>query len=336
MGQFKTAVFIILITCVFISAQSFPNQRVDSLLNTSIKLMLNQKYDEALNLSWDLQKISPKTPWAELNSAGVYIMESFDFGLTTNKKVIDSLLDAAEEKSSALLDSEPANPWNLFFMGSTKGFEAYFFISQEDFLSAITEAFFAIQYYNQCLKVDSTFYQAYMPIGNYLFWRSVKTEFLHWLPFVEDESAKGLAMLEKSYGQSVYNNYLAANSLCWAYIYLKNYSRAETISSEMLSMYPNSRVFKLTLARAYQESDPIKAVEVLNQVRDELNGIEKLTVDKNVELLFRAGMILFKRGDINKAQVYFNKILSLEFTGGESSVTLDRVERIKELSKSGR
>jgi tetratricopeptide (TPR) repeat protein len=274
--------FIILIlfcSSVFLHAQVYPNAEVDSLLRGGIENIINQKYDFAKKDFIILDKEFPKLPIGKIYVAAVEIAKSYDLAIPFKTDLINENLDKAKEMSEALLDSDENNIWNSYFLALADGYEAYFDALTGDWLSAFGTGVTSVHLFEHCMKVDSTFYEALIATGTYKYWKSSKMEFLNWLPFVSDEREEGIKLLEKAVSNSSYNSYLAINSLIWIYIDRHEFDKAIKIAQSALVHYPESRFFKYGLARAYEDVDKQKAIQIYYEILD-INDLTNFELDK--------------------------------------------------------
>jgi tetratricopeptide (TPR) repeat protein len=192
--------------------------------------------------------------------------------------------------------------------------------------------------FEKCLDVDRSFYEAYSALGAYKYWRSRKTEYLNWLPFVDDEKKPGIKFLEIAIKKSHYNYYLAVYSLQWIYIDMKEYNKAVKLSERALKDFPQSRFFKWGYARALQDIDLRKAVSVYYDI---LNSYPSTGNHYNeIFLKHLIAQCYDRMGEKGKALALCNEILSVNglssFVKEKLGDRLDRVRKLKAELTSGK
>ncbi|HEX9251887.1 MAG TPA: hypothetical protein VF870_06570, partial [Ignavibacteriaceae bacterium] len=168
----------------------------------------------------------------------------------------------------------------------------------------------------------------------YKFWKSKKTEFINWLPFVDDEKELGIKYLQSAVKYSGYNSHLAIHSLIWIYIEQKEFLKAIEVAELALKGHPQSRIFKWGLARSYENIDPAKSVllykEILYSYPKDLNS-NKIN---EVTLKHIIAQQLVKINKRDEALKICNEILSIN---GYSKYELDklsnRLDRVRDLKK---
>ena len=215
-----------------IYAQEYPDRSVNSFLKSGIDDIINQNYAQAKNEFEILNSKYPDLPLGKIYLAATEIARSYDYGEEYNGEVISKCLNSARDQSEKLVDKYPADIWNHYFLGLAEGYISYYEGLNGSWITSLKEGINSASKFEDCLKMNSEFIEAYSGLGNYKYWKSKKTEFLNWLPFVHDERAEGIKYLEKAVDKSSYNNYLAVNSLIWIHIDQKNYNKAEQVSEK--------------------------------------------------------------------------------------------------------
>jgi predicted Zn-dependent protease len=250
-------------------SQIYPDHRVDSTLRYGISRIILQNYTEAEKTFKDLEADYPWLPLGNIYLAAVKIARSYDYGTEYDEPKIDSLLSISKEKSQELID-ENDNIWNRYFLSLAEGYLAYFKGLKGDWLNSLSEGVNALGDFEDLLAADSSFYEAYIAIGTFKYWKSRKTEFLNWLPGYTDESAEGISLLKAAVQHSTYNTYLAINSLIWIYIDRKEFTKAADLAEDALKKYPGSRFFEWGLARACEDINKRKAIRIYRKILDSL------------------------------------------------------------------
>ena len=103
---------------------------------------------------------------------------------------------------------------------------------------------------------DSSFYDAYLGTGSYLYWRSYLTRHFSWLPFFHDQRAAGIAQIEKACHNGTLSRWAALSNLAWIYIQERHYDKAIQCAQYGLESFPRSRFFLWPLGDAqFHEKD---------------------------------------------------------------------------------
>ena len=325
--------FVVLLFSVTQSyGQVFPDRSVHKILKTGIKLIVDQKYDEAEKLFDQLDKTRRDLPLGKIYLAATSIAKSYDYEQPFDEKLIESYLQGAKKVSERLINIDKTNIWYNYFLALTQGYSAYFSAIKRDWFSAFSTGLNSISYFEYCLELDQNFYEALIAIGSYKFWRSKKTEFINWLPFVPDEKELGIEYLEKAVKQSGYNSHLAVHSLIWIYIEQEQYQDAIKIAETALKENPTSRVFKWGLARAYEDIKPQRSIQLYNEILSSYPKELKSNKINEVTLQHLIAQQLMKLGKKNEALAICNEILSINgYNSYEIDKLNDRLERVRTL-----
>ncbi|MCW8811509.1 MAG: tetratricopeptide repeat protein [Ignavibacteriaceae bacterium] len=324
--------FILLQTEIY--SQVYPDEKVDSLLRTGIRHIVNQDYkgaEEIINL---LNKEFPNLPLGKIYLAANRIAEAYDYAEDFDEEFILKRLEEAKEQSEKLIDSDNENIWYQYFLALTEGYTAYFHAINESWFSALSTGVDAISEFDKILASDKKFYEAYIAIGTFEYWKSRKMEFIDWLPFSNDSRKIGIDRLKVAIDSSSYNSYLAINSLIWIYIDQNRFDDAIKISEKALKEFPDSRTFKWGLARAYEEIDPSKSIALYIEILNSYPVLENGNLKNEITLKHIIAQQYVKLGDKQNALKYCNEILSIKNIPEKTADELaERLERVKSLKK---
>ena len=220
----KLFTLCIILFCIKGFSQTYPDPVVDSLLKSGINDIILQDYPQAKETFEYLNVTYPKLPLGNIYLVANEIARAYDYEEPYNSDYIMANLDTAETKTEALIDKNENYIWYIYFKALYEGYYAYFQVLRSNWFSAVSHSFDAIRDFEKCLNADPNFYEAYLPIGCYQYWRSRKTDFLKWLPFVKDETEKGIKNLQIAVDKASYHRYMAINTLLWIYIDQKKFA----------------------------------------------------------------------------------------------------------------
>lgn len=333
MVRYSILVFLLFLQNA-IFAQKYPDSRADELLSSGIENIINQQYAQAEGKFRSLTGSYPELPLGNLYLAAVSIARSADYGEPFDDNYINSHLESASRISRKNLKEDEGNIWNIYCSSLITGFKAYYQALRENYLGAFSNGLSAISGFEDCLRKDSSFYEALGAIGTYKYWRSRKTGFLNWLPFIKDEREEGVRLLKQAVEHQTYNYYLLVNSLVWIYISNNQYSRAVNLSQKVLDRYPGSRYFRWGLARAYENIDKRKSIEVYREI---LESIYKLPGNNHLNeiiLKHKMAMQYARLGEKSRAAALCDEILSIRglspFVKKELGNRLERVKNLRQ------
>jgi tetratricopeptide (TPR) repeat protein len=334
LALFRNIFSTFLILTVSLSAQSYPDSKVDELLRKGIDKIINQNYDDAKKIFSELDKVRNDIPLGKIYLAATEIAKSYDYELPYNHNLITDYLELAKSISKKLIEKDKKNIWNKYFLALTEGYIAYYDAIRGSWLQAISTGLNSISLFEDILETDSSFHDAYIAIGTFKYWKSAKTEFLNWLPFVDDEKDLGIKFLTIAVKNSSYNYHLAVNSLIWIYIDRERFGDAIELAEKALIKYPESRIFRWGLARAYEDIDTQKAIneyfKVLNSFPDTLksNNINEVTLKHIIAQQY------YKIGKKSEAKKLCEEILKIRnYSDYEKDKLEKRLKRVQTLYK---
>ncbi len=324
--KFILILFLVLPTAF---AQSYPDQHVDFLLRKGIGFIMDQKYDEANTTFLNLDQAYPNLPFGKLYLTAVLITKANDLAIPMESTKIEKYLEEAENIIQA--SGEKNLLWKYYFYGMIHGYRAYYSALQGKWFSTFSDGINAVNYFEDCLKIDSSFNEALITIGTYKYWKSVKAS---WLPFFSDERHEGFLLLNKGIQKESYNYASGVVSLLWIYIDRKKSESAIPLAEEALRKYPNNRNFKWALARAYEDVDLSKAIDIHYDLLNSYNSAKQINRINEVVLKHKIAQDYDRQGNYKKALTLCNDILfKKKFTNYEKQELKDRLERVVALRK---
>ncbi len=331
-------IFFVILLYTNNPAQSYPDAKVDSMLKTGIDYIVNQDYKSAERIFRILDKDYSHLPLGKIYLAAIKIAEAYDFAKEFDENYILKNLESAKKQSEILVEQDENNIWYRYFYALAEGYISYYDAIEGSWFSALSTGINSISEFDKILVEDKNFYEAYIAIGTFEYWKSRKLEFMDWLPFASDTKNIGIDRLILAIDSSSYNSHLAINSLIWIYIDQKKYEDAIKVAEKALSEFPQSRTFKWGLARAYEEKNPSKAVEIYLEILHSYPDSLKENYKNEITLKHLLAQQCAKLGSKEKAIQYCDEILSLKNipkkTMNELSGRLERVKSLKtELSK---
>lgn len=331
-------IFFVILIYSECPAQVYPDAQVDSMIRTGITHIINQDYTSAKQVFNTLNEEYSQLPLGKIYLAANKIAEAYDYAEDFDETYILKNLESAKEQSEKLVDQDKANIWYRYFYALAEGYISYYEAIEGSWFSALSTGINSISEFEKILIEDKNFYEAYIAIGTFEYWKSRKLEFMDWLPFANDTKNFGIDRLIVAIDSSSYNSHLAINSLIWIYIDQKKYEEAIKVAEKSLIEFPQSRTFKWALARAYEEKNPLRAIELYKEILHSYTDSLKENYKNEITLKHLIAQQYAKLGDKEKAIKYCDEILSMKNiprkTLDELSGRLERVKSLKiELSK---
>ncbi|MCP5064152.1 MAG: hypothetical protein GY936_17060 [Ignavibacteriae bacterium] len=338
--KFFKYLIVLLLMVADVFSQQHPNTEVDSLLNSGIDQILSQNYTLSKSTFELLDQQHSEIPLGKIYLVANEIARTVDYAEEFNEQYIDSLLNFAEEQTSNLLDSDDEDLWYNYYGALIQGYKAYYKAITNNIISAFSNGVNSLQKFQICLEIEPKFYEGYIAIGAYNYWKSKQTKSLSWLPFVSDKREEGIKYLEEAVNHSTYNYYLAANSLIWIYIDDDQSDKAIELSSKMLELFPESRFFRWGLARAYEDIDTNKAITTYSEILTSVETLDKRNYFNDIVLKHKIAMLYNRQGKNQIALDLCNEILDFKINSvkieNRLATRIERVKKLRQLLLSGK
>jgi len=330
----RSSQLLFLIFSNIILGQHHPNGRIDSLLNAGINNIILQNYSIAKKYFIELDESFINEPLGNIYLAATEIAKSVDYETALREEFVDSLLSLAKDKTNNLIETDNDNLWYNYYDAVIYGYKAYYYSISGNLISAFADGVLSLRAFQKCLEIDNNFYEAYIALGSYNYWKSAQTKSLLWIPFVSDNREEGIEYLEKAIQSFTYNKYLAAYSLVWIYIDYGESNKAVDLSLTMLKDHENSRFFKWGLARAYQDIDKNKAINIYSQILASIETMPERNQYNDIVLKHKLAMIYEEIGNLGESLKLCDEILAFNFKSAKIKERLyDRINRVKELKE---
>lgn len=214
------------------------------------------QYEKAIKVFDKLIQAEPKNPRGYfLKSATYFWIFSTDMH---NESVGDTLKELslqAIEVAENRLDENEEDIDALFYLGGSYGTLGRYYGATKSYLKAYWYGQKGMNYLEEVIEKDSTYYDAYLGIGIYHYLADVLPKFVKVLSFilgVEGDKDRGIAELNIAAEKGVYTKSEALFFLGAIYTYReREYDKAIIIFEKLLKKYPNNCGALIHLGRCY-------------------------------------------------------------------------------------
>jgi len=233
------------IFCLSVEAtgQAAQPETMQGMLAGGIDQTLKQDYPAAKALFRTVIARYPDSPAGYLYLAGAVQAEFSDYEDGFEKSLFDSLLAEGEALADRLIEKKDSADWGYYYAGTALSYRAFSESERGNWPSVIIDGMNSAKMFERCLELNPGFYDAMSGLGTYYYWRSKKTEFLSWLPFVRDRKNDGIELLTKASENATYEKFLAMNSLSLVLTEEGRYDEAMSFIRKGLAQYPDNRSF---------------------------------------------------------------------------------------------
>jgi hypothetical protein len=245
-----------------------PDGRLHELAVQGIDLMWQQKYREADSVFRVMTRVFPNHPAGYAYRAGVMQTKAVDHELMVDEPVFDSLISISKAKAHSMIDAGwTGATWGYFFLATAEGCDSYARVYRGDWMTGALRGVASSSAFKDVLARDSMLYDAYAGLGGFYYWRSRKTEYFNWLPFVGDDRPRAFSLLKKTAEHGVYNRYTALSMLAAIYNDASSSEKAIECARTGLERYPSNQVFLWALTTA---------LEKLGKAKEAVTAYERL------------------------------------------------------------
>jgi len=297
-----------------------------------IEFTIRSDFENAKELYEDLIEEYPDEPAGYFYLAAVLQSQMLDEEDYHLKAQFEKLLETSIEKSKQQQETRPEDPWLRFYEGNSYLYRSFLKSKLGDWWGAYRDAGKGANRLKKALEIDSTFYDAYLGIGSYKYWKSSKIKFLRWLPFVRDERQPGIRMIEQSVENSIFVELIARDQLAWIMLDAGRFSEAQQYALENYRQYPESRFFLWTLVEVlYRAGDWDEAYEKYKLLLPSVKQIPNNNHYNEIECLLKMAEIDFKRGNVAHADSLIAEIFDIKLEPEIRERARSKLERALEL-----
>jgi predicted Zn-dependent protease len=221
------------------------------------KLMLGGQWKEAFDCLSRLHEKDSTDPGGYLFRAAVMQSEMTDREENLYGRAFLILCDSARESAERYLINCSAIDSAVCYLYLGHQY-AYRSIREARFgsgLSAINYGFKARREYEKGLALDSAFYDLYLGLGTFHYWKSARAGILRIAGIFRDEREKGIDELKLAADSSLFSREAARSAMIWIELNEKQYDSAVAIANEMYTKYPNGLSFLWPLAEGYYRGE---------------------------------------------------------------------------------
>jgi tetratricopeptide (TPR) repeat protein len=273
--------------------------------------------DYALAETWfnTLVRMAPEDPAGYFFLAALYHAQMIDYESDFREEELYANVNIAKKFARQKIRDNDKDAWAHVILGNSYGVKAVYNAMKGKWWSGLNEGLYAKSALKQAVKLDSELGDAYVGLGSYHYWASVKTRSFWWLPFVGDHREMGISQTKLAYEKSVFSKAAAASGLIWMYLNQKQYDEAISLAREMQSEYPEGKSFLWPLAQAQFEKRSWN--DALSTYGELLNRLEEYYPSGNpdqsyniIEARYYVAHCLFSLGKYAQCDSVCQEILS--------------------------
>ena len=245
---FLWLIFLIFLTEAPVSGVNPVEQPLKGQIERGIELTLQNDFDGAGQIYREMIRENPREAvgyFYEGATLQARMLDAEDYG---EKDRFYELMDKTIRLSDSLSKVRPEDGWLYFYKGSAYLYQSFLKMKDDQWYPAYRDASRGVKNLEKALEIDSTLYDAYMGIGGYKYWKSAKSNFLNWLPFISDEREEAIRMINIAIEKGEFVGFVGKDQLVYILIDFGQTEKALEIARENHLTYPRSRFLKWSYA----------------------------------------------------------------------------------------
>ncbi len=288
-------------------------------LRRGIAFTMTEKFDSARAVFQSMVDREANDYAARLYLAGVDHAEMLDREDYAGREKFNLDADKAIELAQDALERGGDSAWAYLTIGNAHAYVASLEAKDGSWWTAMRRGLKAKGAYQDALKLKPDFYDVLLGYGTYHYWKSARTEFINWLPFVGDRKDDGIRELELAADSSLFSRELALNSLVWIYIHRGDADLARLAALELKQRFPESRLVTWGLAFSHYAGGRLhEALEFFGEIVVQLETDTTQNYFNLIECRYHRAEIFAAVGDTARVRVECERIVA--YSAPESTV----------------
>jgi len=242
----------LLIFSFFLYGQLFAQQALNRAIKRGLDLEYNFKWKQAEDVFQSIIEKYPNDPRGYHYQASIYLWRYLSNIDKHDLYKFTAYSDTTIEKAQKILEKQSNNEKILYTLGADYSFRTIAFTKAEKFLDAIWSSKKSESYLSETLKVDSTFYDAYLGLGLYNFAVAQIPSAFRWafsLAGIKGDKEVGLKYIEIAAQHGDYTKVEAQYFLSQILSdFLLDYPKSAFYLENLVDRYPGNSLFNYSLA----------------------------------------------------------------------------------------
>lgn len=291
-------------------------------------------YPAAIEKIETIIKNEPDNPLGYFLLGSVYQTISEKFRNDSLKNIITENLEKSIKLAKQRFNNDSQNPDWPFICGAAYGYRALHRAFHGGWWGAFQDGIKCNSNLKKALKLDSTYYDCYLGLGAYHYYKTVKSKAFLWLPFVADRREQGIEELRLCIDSGYLATHGARESLLRIYLEEKRYEELLGLADSLEKLTPYDPYSLLFYVRGLTE------LNRLDEAKEKLRKL-KLAWKRSPYYcpigMFEAELIMadifYRDGDKESARNIIDKIIAKKEHSRDHAYFEKTLEGAKKLSR---
>lgn len=306
-------IFNFLFVAVLFTSLLFAQSRIQSLAKVGMEQAYNFQLSSAEKTFENIIDDYPNSPEGYYRTALLHFWIYLGSRDPGEYQVFLKFADLAQERIDKQLSKNRKDYYIHYIAGNLLSFRAMAQATNGQSVDAFWSSKNSVHYFEEALKLNPKYYDAYLGLGLFDYAMSFVPDFLKWavnLTGLTSDKTRGLKYIKIAYHKGINTKTEAAFHLSKIYTdYLAEYDSAYSLLSDLVSRYPNNQLF------AYQYAVSLIKGKKLDQANSLLTNVIKLKNKKIPQITalayYRKGEIYFKKNQLKNAIANYERFLEL-------------------------
>lgn len=297
-----------------------------------IELTIENEFEAATEIYRGLVAEYPDEPVGYFYLAAVLQSQMLDEEDYSHQTRFEDWINKCLQKAKERQKDRHVDPWLLFYEGNAYLYQSFLKSKLGNWWGAYRDARKGAGRLQEVLELDSAFYDAYLGIGSYKYWKSARMKLIRWLPFVPDEREAGIRMVKEAIDKGEYVELIGRDQLVWILLDAGRLQEAKRYARENHQRYPRSRFFLWTLVEVlYRSGEWEEAYQKYGRLLNEVRQIPNNNHYNEIECLLKMADIDYNRGNRAHADSLIGELFALQLQPEIRERARSRLERALKL-----
>ncbi len=327
---------LILISAVFLAPSLFAQTAVrDSAVIEIARHIWYNRFSQALHEAKEIQQNETDNPLGYFLVGTVYQTISEEYRTDRFSDLVEENLSKAIKLAEKKQKKDKLNPDWPFIEGAAHGYRALHRAFHGDWWGAFKDGFSTTSGLNKALELDSSYYDAYLGLGAYDYYKTVKAKAFLWLGLVGDNREEGIAKIKIAIERGTLASHNARESLMRIYFEEKRYVDVIPLADSIGNIIPDDTYCLLYATIALIELGQFDSAAVkLERLRTAWQKSGYFDPLGMHEADYVEALLLARRGETDKAEAVLDTLLDKREFVKANAYFKDTLERARELTGS--